>query len=173
MEIYNYNKEFCHSNGQFFIIGKDFFPQNHEFFQTTNEFHNSKQNSHGIGQKSGVFFQHLWWYFFVSVLLIISIRPNRPYDYYSEQNTAPIIESEEGQPVNLHEINNFFDADKYYIEWHPYVIQRGDTLWDIAKESMGNGLAYHAIAERNQLSNPHLIYPNQELSIPFLYPINE
>lgn len=47
-------------------------------------------------------------------------------------------------------------------------VKKGDTLWAIAKMYYGNGAMYTKIyqANRNIISNPNLIYPNQNLLIP-------
>jgi LysM repeat protein len=46
--------------------------------------------------------------------------------------------------------------------------QKGDTLWAIAKKYYGDGSQYTKIYEANKdkISNPNLIYPGQELTIP-------
>lgn len=44
-----------------------------------------------------------------------------------------------------------------------YTVQRGDTLWAIARRY---GTTSGEIAEINNISNPNLIYPGQELRIP-------
>lgn len=44
-----------------------------------------------------------------------------------------------------------------------YVVKTGDVLWKIAKEF---GIAYEKIAAFNELKNPHLILPGQQLLIP-------
>ncbi len=49
-----------------------------------------------------------------------------------------------------------------------YVIQKGDTLWAIAKAHLGNGAEYTKIFEANRevIKNPDLIYPGQKIRIP-------
>lgn len=49
-----------------------------------------------------------------------------------------------------------------------YTVIKGDSLWKIAKYFYGNGSKYSAIYEANKdiISNPSLIYPNQVLVIP-------
>lgn len=49
-----------------------------------------------------------------------------------------------------------------------YTIQAGDTLWGIAKKFYGSGTEYKRLAQanRNQISNPNLIYPGQTIVIP-------
>lgn len=49
-----------------------------------------------------------------------------------------------------------------------YTVQKGDCLWNIAKKLYGNGADYTKIYEANKdkISNPNLIYPNQVLTIP-------
>ena len=46
-----------------------------------------------------------------------------------------------------------------------YVVQRGDTLWGIAKNFLGNGTKYHLIMELNGLTST-LIRTGDVLKIP-------
>jgi nucleoid-associated protein YgaU len=49
-----------------------------------------------------------------------------------------------------------------------YEIQRGDTLWDIAKRYLGSGMAYTSIFRGNReiIRNPNLILPEQKVKMP-------
>ena len=48
-----------------------------------------------------------------------------------------------------------------------YTVQKGDSLWKIAKQFYGNGGEYTKIVNANpSISNPNLIYPGQVLKIP-------
>lgn len=48
-----------------------------------------------------------------------------------------------------------------------YTVQKGDTLWKIAKRFYGNGAEYTKIVSANpSISNPNLIYPGQVFKIP-------
>ena len=49
-----------------------------------------------------------------------------------------------------------------------HTVERGDTLWKIAKEHYGNGNEYPEIFEANRpmLKDPDKIYPGQVLRIP-------
>lgn len=49
-----------------------------------------------------------------------------------------------------------------------HVVQKGDTLWAIAKRYYGNGSQYPKIFNANKgiIKNPNLIYPGQKLVIP-------
>ena len=49
-------------------------------------------------------------------------------------------------------------------EYYTYKVQRGDTLWDIAKKLLGNGFKYKEIKQINNLKTD-TIYPNQKLKI--------
>lgn len=47
-------------------------------------------------------------------------------------------------------------------------VKRGDTLWAMALHFYGKGMRYNEIAGANkeQIKNPNLIFPNQQLAIP-------
>ena len=49
-----------------------------------------------------------------------------------------------------------------------HTVEKGDTLWAVAKASYGDGSKYNAIFEANRpmLSDPDKIYPGQKLRIP-------
>lgn len=48
-----------------------------------------------------------------------------------------------------------------------YTVQKGDCLWNIAKQFYGTGADYKKLAAANpQIKNPNLIYPGQVLTIP-------
>src|SRR5688572_11744057 len=54
---------------------------------------------------------------------------------------------------------------------HPesYVVQRGDTLWDIASMFLRDPWYWHEIWQINpQVENPHLIFPGDTLSLAYL-----
>ena len=52
------------------------------------------------------------------------------------------------------------DDDTYY------TVRRGDCLWIIARNFMRRGILFSIIADRNNIKNPDLIYPQQRLQIP-------
>ncbi|QHB17240.1 MULTISPECIES: peptidoglycan-binding protein LysM [Mannheimia] len=49
-----------------------------------------------------------------------------------------------------------------------YVIQKGDTLWEIAAKAYGNGAKYKAIVEANKevIKDENKIFPGQKIRIP-------
>ena len=49
-----------------------------------------------------------------------------------------------------------------------YTIQKGNTLWGLAKKYYGDGSQYTKIYEANKdkIKNPNLIYPDQVITIP-------
>lgn len=49
-----------------------------------------------------------------------------------------------------------------------YTVKSGDCLWNIAKKYLGDGSRYTEIYELNKdkITNPNLIYPNQVLTLP-------
>lgn len=46
-----------------------------------------------------------------------------------------------------------------------YTVQKGDTLWMIAKKYLGDGSKYTVLAQLNGLKNPNLIYPGQVIRL--------
>ena len=68
--------------------------------------------------------------------------------FLDETSEVPVIENPAGT-INTETIT--------------YTVQRGDTLWAIARRY---GTTVGEIAEINNISNPNLIYPGQELRIP-------
>jgi nucleoid-associated protein YgaU len=47
-----------------------------------------------------------------------------------------------------------------------YTVRRGDCLWIIARNFLRRGVLFTMIAERNNIENPDLIFPQQLLQIP-------
>lgn len=47
-----------------------------------------------------------------------------------------------------------------------YTVRRGDCLWIIARNFLRRGILFTMIAERNNINDPDLIFPNQLLQIP-------
>lgn len=49
-----------------------------------------------------------------------------------------------------------------------YTVKSGDCLWNITKKYLGDGSRYNEIYELNKdkITNPNLIYPNQVLTLP-------
>ena len=68
--------------------------------------------------------------------------------FLDETSEVPVIENPTGT-INTETIT--------------YTVQRGDTLWAIARRY---GTTSGEIAEINNISNPNLIYPGQQLKIP-------
>ncbi len=67
----------------------------------------------------------------------------------------------------IDELNN--SVEKMYAQkqvYEEYRIQRGDTLWVIAKKYLGDGNRYKELAEYNNIKNPDLIQVGDTLIIP-------
>ena len=52
------------------------------------------------------------------------------------------------------------DDDTYY------TVRRGDCLWVIARNFLRRGVLFSIIADKNNIENPNLIFPDQNLQIP-------
>ena len=46
-----------------------------------------------------------------------------------------------------------------------YTVKKGDCLWNIAKNQLGDGTKYKEIAQKNGISDPNRIYPGQVLKL--------
>ncbi|MCP5064561.1 MAG: LysM peptidoglycan-binding domain-containing protein [Ignavibacteriae bacterium] len=73
-------------------------------------------------------------------------------------------------PIVHGQLQNMLDA--WVLKDKAYNVVRGDHLWGISKKSdhYGNGHAWPIIynANRDQIKNPDLIYPDQTLTVPNL-----
>lgn len=47
-----------------------------------------------------------------------------------------------------------------------YTVKRGDSLWQIAQDQLGNGWKWPSIAAANNINAPYTIYPGEKLIIP-------
>ena len=79
-------------------------------------------------------------------------RPNFDWDLSTKDTiTTPSNSTSSQQPNN---------------QKHTYVVKKGDSLWNIAANELGDGYRYLEIADINQLSNPSQIEVGQELLMP-------
>lgn len=170
MEIYTCNKEICQPRNKFFVSVRAFFPQSPEFFPKMGEMFDRGTSANG---KIIYPLKLLASYFLAASLVIIFANANLTHDTF----LTPVLEEDvfmaNTWDTKEYSLEELFDLTNYYVEWRSYVVQNGDTLWDIAEEFTGNGLAYHAIEERNQMRNPNLIFPGDKITIPILHSINE
>ncbi len=67
----------------------------------------------------------------------------------------------------LKRVENRFSTEKVEVA-KQYVVRKGDCLWRIARKEYGKGIKYTLIFEANkaQIKNPDLIYPNQIFKLP-------
>lgn len=47
-----------------------------------------------------------------------------------------------------------------------YTVVKGDNLWRISKNKLGDGTKYKELAKLNNIKNPNLIYPGQVIKFP-------
>ena len=88
-------------------------------------------------------------------------------DLKSGQEYKLTVRLHDGDGRTIAEVNHKFtmpemtgDDDTYY------TVRRGDCLWIIARNFLRRGVLFSIIAERNNIENPNLIFPNQNLQIP-------
>ena len=155
----------------------EFFKHQSEFFPYTNEIYDvdslvtDASFSHS-GHLKKIIRVHA---FIVStIILIISVMPDRIIEHILEDEYISGFYTDlKGESGDLYDIDfteDFSEYDtSYHIEREIYVVQSGDTLWDIAERYMGNGMGYHVIAEENHLTNPDLIFPDNVLVVPVVF----
>ena len=64
---------------------------------------------------------------------------------------------------SLNDLNQLLDNNNL-------VVQPGNSLWRIARRTMGGGIFYSEIYKRNEMkiSDPDLIFPGQVFTIPLI-----
>ncbi|MBD1806295.1 S8 family serine peptidase [Microcoleus sp. FACHB-SPT15] len=92
-------------------------------------------------------------------------KATRPESY-----TAPPIDttgswSGEGEVIPTERAVSEEYNGKYY-DWVPYTIQYGDTLSQIALNTLGDSSGYQFIAEHNGIADPDVIYVGDSIEIP-------
>lgn len=84
-------------------------------------------------------------------------------DIATENKLANASIIEEGQELI---IPNLESEKPDAITSTTYEVQKGDTLWNIAVRSCGDGYSWVKIASENKLVNPNLIHPGNILILP-------
>ncbi|MWA04612.1 LysM peptidoglycan-binding domain-containing protein [Actinomadura sp. LD22] len=91
---------------------------------------------------------------------------NGPQQRPTASNSAPLLmEQTSGSPEHEH-------------PWRTHTIERGDTLWDLARRSYGSGVLYPKIFESSRniaqpdgvppLTDPDMLHPGQRVRLPRL-----
>ena len=92
--------------------------------------------------------------------LLCSVRLKQ-YKQYSAQK-LDITENDDGtQTVQIEQERDTSNKETPTT----YTVKKGDTLWNIAKKILGQGIKYKEIAAKNNISNPNKIYPGQVLKL--------
>jgi nucleoid-associated protein YgaU len=87
-----------------------------------------------------------------------------------EASELKVVPPESGLKLAAADMNAIIAAATPAKEPKFQTVEKGDTLWAVAKKAYGNGSKYNAIFEANKpmLSHPDKIYPGQVLRIPDL-----
>ena len=92
--------------------------------------------------------------------VIVSIRLKQ-YRKYETQKIN--MSNREGKTIaKVKEIR----SNESRIKVRKYTVKSGDTLWNIAKEMLGDGSKYTEIAKKNHIANTNLILVGQVLMMP-------
>ncbi len=65
---------------------------------------------------------------------------------------------------------NYQQTELYKPVLKKYIVKQGDYLWRIAEEAYGSGFNAYDIAKANQIVNPDIIQPGQQLVLPSVIP---
>ena len=97
---------------------------------------------------------------------VISVKLKQYKDY--ETKTVKVTESKSGGAIASVTTQRSSANSPAPKQDTTYTVKSGDCLWNIAKSVYGDGSKYTKIYEANKdkITNPNLIYPNQVLTIP-------
>jgi hypothetical protein len=87
---------------------------------------------------------------------------------------APIRADHEGEGLALHPPTNLKLVGDHWTPWDPpepgpddYIIQKGDTLWDLAGKWLGDPYLWPQVWDKNRyILDSHWIYPGDPLVVP-------
>ena len=118
-----------------------------EIFKSAEFFGNTKSNENGI------------WKFII-----------KKNDYSNEEISikAKINDETLILTYNENEIQKRFKKTNFEFYDDRIIVQKGNSLWSIARKTLGGGLFYTEIYKNNlgKIKNPNLIYPGQVFNIP-------
>ena len=80
----------------------------------------------------------------------------------AQANNLTDYSLEVGQKLNL----PILDSADETTQDDTYTVVKGDTLWEIAVNSYGDGYKWVEIAKANNLKNPNLIHTGNVLTLP-------
>jgi len=87
-----------------------------------------------------------------------------PVEDTTTETETPAVETEDNKEV----IEKTKDGREVYTGEQIYIVKKGDSLWKIAKELLGNGKRYKELFTRNNgvVEKATLIFPRQEIIVP-------
>ena len=118
-----------------------------EIFKSAESLGNTKSNEYGI------------WKFII-----------KKNDYSNEEISikAKINDETLILTYNENEIHKRFKKTNFEFYDDRIIVQKGNSLWRIARKTLGGGVFYTEIYKNNlrKIKNPNLIYPGQVFNIP-------
>lgn len=101
-------------------------------------------------------------FFVITALVMVAVACSSQKEVQSSEE-APVVPSYTSD--NTESIQKVEDVPEVTVEQEPkiHIVQKGESLWVIAKEY---GVTVKALADANNIENTSLIKINQELVIP-------
>ena len=108
----------------------------------------------------------------IITFVILGFTLKQRADYIEEIKYQNKIKNDTSSTSTKREESKQVKTEATKISNKTYVVQKGDTLWDIAEKTYGSGFEYHKIIEKNPgktfkfvNGNEGLIYPGKELNL--------
>ncbi|RWX52156.1 Chemotaxis signal transduction protein [Candidatus Electrothrix marina] len=101
-----------------------------------------------------------------STQLIPTAPAERARRYVAREKTTGVDQSKEKMIPAGQENSALMSPVNGTSDHAHHTVSKGDTLWEISEQYTGSGFNYPDVAKKNKITNPDLIYPDQQVLLP-------